>query len=333
MEPKLQVVNESEFSKTSAIVEKTKFKRRKVLNRIAEQKYLYLLMLPGFLWAVFFAYAPMYGLYMAFVNYQPNLGSFWTSFFTSDFVGFHWFEFFFTSGDFYIIHRNTIVSSLLTLFFAFPAPILIALILNEVKHALFKKTVQTVSYLPHFISWVIAANIIVTLLSSDGIINKILQFLQITDESILFMQEGKYFWFIMAISNTWKDMGYNSIIFLAAISAINPELYEAAKVDGAGRLKQAIYITLPALKPTIIILLILSVGNILNTGFDQYYLLGNELNRNFSDVIDTYSFRFGLQNGMFSYAAAVGLFKSVVAFILVLIVNYSSKKLNGNGLF
>ncbi|GIP04391.1 sugar ABC transporter permease [Paenibacillus lautus] len=300
---------------------------------LKQQKYLFLMMLPGLIWAIVFAYTPMVGLYMSFVNYQPTLGGFWSTLFTSEFVGLEWFRYFFNNGDFWIVMRNTLASTLITLLFSFPMPILIAIAINEIKNVKFKKTVQTASYLPYFISWVIAANIIVTLLSSDGAINGILKFLHITDESVLFLQNGKYFWWIVALGNTWKDMGYSSIMYLAAISSINQELYEAAKVDGANRFKQIRYITLPHLKPTIVILLILALGGILNAGFDQHFLLGNDLTRDYSDVLSTYSFRYGIQNGMFSYAAAVGMFSSVVAFIIVVIVNYTAKKLNGQSLF
>lgn len=300
---------------------------------LKQQKYLFLMMLPGLIWAIVFAYTPMVGLYMSFVNYQPTLGGFWSTLFTSEFVGLEWFRYFFNNGDFWIVMRNTLASTLITLLFSFPMPILIAIAINEIKNVKFKKTVQTASYLPYFISWVIAANIIVTLLSSDGAINGILKFLHITDESVLFLQNGKYFWWIVALGNTWKDMGYSSIMYLAAISSINQEIYEAAKVDGANRFKQIRYITLPHLKPTIVILLILALGGILNAGFDQHFLLGNDLTRDYSDVLSTYSFRYGIQNGMFSYAAAVGMFSSVVAFIIVVIVNYTAKKLNGQSLF
>ncbi|WP_339266479.1 ABC transporter permease subunit [Paenibacillus sp. FSL K6-1330] len=300
---------------------------------LKQQKYLFLMMLPGLIWAIVFAYTPMVGLYMSFVNYQPTLGGFWSTLFSSEFVGLEWFRYFFNNGDFWIVMRNTLASTLITLLFSFPMPILIAIAINEIKSVKFKKTVQTASYLPYFISWVIAANIIVTLLSSDGAINGILKFLHITDESVLFLQNGKYFWWIVALGNTWKDMGYSSIMYLAAISSINQELYEAAKVDGANRFKQIRYITLPHLKPTIVILLILALGGILNAGFDQHFLLGNDLTRDYSDVLSTYSFRYGIQNGMFSYAAAVGMFSSVVAFIIVVIVNYTAKKLNGQSLF
>ncbi|NBD25731.1 ABC transporter permease subunit [Paenibacillus sp. T1] len=307
--------------------------KRKFKHRLMEQRYLLLMLLPAIIWAVLFAYLPMAGLYMAFINYQPMLGSFWTNMFHGEFVGLKWFDYFFSNGDFFIIMRNTLASTLLTLIVSFPVPILIAIAVNEIKGAAFKKTVQTVSYLPHFISWVIAANIIVTVLSSDGIVNDLLKWLHLTKDSILFLQEGKYFWWIVAFGNTWKEMGYSSIIYLAAISSINLDLYEAAKVDGAGRFKQILYVTLPHLKPTIVILLILSLGGVLNAGFDQHFLLSNGLNQDYSDVLSTYSFRYGLQNSMFSYASAVGLFNSVVAFIIIVIVNSASKRFNNQSLF
>ncbi|WP_418667520.1 ABC transporter permease [Allofournierella sp.] len=270
---------------------------------------------------------------MAFVDYQPTLGNFWSSLFKSDFVGFQWFEYFFSGQDFVQVMRNTLVSSVLTLSIGFVVPILIAVALNEARLRWFKRVVQTTSYLPYFISWVVAANIIITLLSAEGPINQLLMNWGVVDEGILFLQDGKYFWIIIALANTWKDMGYNSIMYMAAISSIPPELFEAAEVDGAGRLKQIWHILLPMLRPTIIILLILNIGSLLNTGFDQYFLLGNSLNRAYSDVIDTYAFRYGIQNGMFSYAAAVSMFKSVVAFILVVTVNKIAKKMGETHLF
>lgn len=303
------------------------------LKKMFRQRYIYLLLVPGVIWAVLFSYAPMAGLYMAFVDYQPTLGNFWSSLFTSDFVGFQWFEYFFSGQDFIRVMRNTLISSVLTLSIGFVVPILIALAINEARVRWFKRVVQTTSYLPYFISWVVAANIITTLLSAEGPVNQLLMDLGAVDEGVLFLQEGKYFWIIIALANTWKDMGYNSIMYMAAISAIPPELFEAAEVDGAGRLKQIWHILLPMLKPTIIILLILNIGNLLNTGFDQYFLLGNSLNREYSDVIDTYAFRYGIQNGMFSYAAAVSMFKSVVAFIFVVTVNKIAQKMGETHLF
>ncbi|MBJ6360144.1 ABC transporter permease [Paenibacillus sp. GCM10012307] len=304
-----------------------------VIHRLKDQKWLFLLMLPAFLATLFFSYGPMFGLYMAFINYQPGGGSFFEQFFRAEFVGLRWFEYFFTTGDFYRVMRNTLATSLLSLFFGFPAPILLALMLNEAKNGFFKRFTQTVSYLPHFISWVIAANIIVTMLSSDGMINSILVALGIVKEPIAFLQNGPLFWWIIALSNMWKEMGFSAIMYLAAISAINPELYEAARVDGASRFRQMYHITLPSLRPTIVILAILAIGGILNAGFDQQYLLQNNTVLEYSEVIDIYAYKYGLQNSMFSYGAAVGMFKSVVAFILVVIVNQIAKRMNDQALF
>lgn len=307
--------------------------KNSTIKKMLRQRYLYLLLIPGVVWALLFAYAPMAGLYMAFVDYKPTLGDFWGSLFTADFVGFQWFEYFFSGQDFWRVMRNTLASSVLTLSIGFIVPILIAIALNEVRIMWFKRVVQTASYLPFFISWVVAASIVVTLLSAEGPVNQLLISIGAVEQGVLFMQDGKFFWVIVALSNAWKDMGYNSIMYLAAIAAIPTELFEAAKVDGAGRLKQIWHVLLPIIRPTIIILLILNIGNLMNTGFDQYFLLGNSLNRSYSDVIETYAFRYGIQNGMFSYAAAVSMFKSVVAFILVVSVNNISKRMGETHLF
>lgn len=307
--------------------------KHSLTKRLWAHRMIYLMILPSVVLVFLFNYMPMGGLYMAFVNFQPRLGDFWNTLFQSKFVGLDWFRYFFAGQDFFRVLRNTLASSVLTLTFSFSVPILIAVLLNECNCQPFKRVVQTFSYLPYFVSWVIASNIIVTLLSSSGTLNTLLINMGVIDESILFLQEGKYFWWVIALSNTWKDMGYNSIMYLSAISAINTELFEAAEVDGAGRLRQIWHILLPGIRPTIIILLILNIGSLLNTGFDQYFLLGNSLTREFSDVIDTYAYRYGLQNSMFSYATAVGMFKSVVAFIMVFGVNQLSKKLEGSHLF
>lgn len=304
-----------------------------VWKKVLEHKYFYLMILPSAILTFLFSYMPLGGLYMAFVDFRPQMGKFWSTLFTSDFVGFQWFEMFFSGNEFGKVMRNTLISSVLTLILGTIFPIMFAVILNECRRPVFKRVVQTTSYLPYFISWVIAANIIVTLLSSQGMVNQFLMKIGIIDESIPFLQEGKYFWGVIAVSNTWKDMGYNSIMYLAAISAINLEIFEAAQVDGAGRLKQIWYILLPSIRPTIVILLILNVGSLINTGFDQYFLLGNAMTRDYSDVLDTYAFRYGLQNGMYSYASAVSLFKSIVSFILVATVNKIAKALDSSHLF
>ena len=289
------------------------------------QRYLFLLLLPALIWVILICYAPMTGLYMSFINYTPQGNGYFADMLNSEFVGFSWFEYFF-STDFLMIMRNTLATSLLTLLFSFPLPIILAICLNEVKNEKVKKFVQTSSYIPYFISWVIAANIFLTFLSSDGVINHLLQFLGHTDKEILFFQHGPYFWWIIAIANAWKVLGYNAIIYMAAISGISQDMYEAADVDGATRMQKIIHITLPALRPTILILLILAIGGVLNTGYEQQLLMSNDSILNFSDVLDTYAYRYGLKNGMYSYGTAVGLFKSVVSFLLVISANALSRK-------
>lgn len=301
-------------------------------KRIWNQRYLYLLMVPALFWVIFICYAPMTGLYMAFCNYTPTSSGYFHDLLSAPSVGLDWFKYFFQT-DFLLIMRNTMATSLLTLLFSFPIPIIIALCMNEVRSAKTKKFVQTASYLPYFISWVIAANIFLTMLSGDGVVNQLLMALHIIDEPILFFQKGPYFWWIIAFANTWKGMGYNAIIYLAAISGIDPGLYEAAEVDGANRWQKMLHVTLPAIRPTICILLILAIGGILNTGFEQQLLLQNDSILGYSDVLDTYAYRYGMKNGMYSYGTAVGLFKSAVSFILVIGANAVTRKINDSALF
>jgi putative aldouronate transport system permease protein len=302
-------------------------------QKIIEQKWLYLMVAPGIIWALLFAYAPMFGLYLAFVNFEPNSSNMFRQFFDAEFVGFRWYEYFISTGDFYIVMRNTLGQSFTTLLLSFPAPILVALLINEARVKWFRHTVQVLSILPHFVSWVIVANIVVTLLASDGAINQLLLYLGIIDEPIYILQKGEYFWGVIASANTWKDVGFFSILYLAAISGISPELYDAAKVDGASRFRQTINITLPLIRPTIVIILILSIGGLLNAGFEQQLLLQNDMVMEYADVIDTYAYRYGLGNGMYSYGAAVGLFKSVVAFILLVTANAAAKRMGESSLF
>lgn len=306
--------------------------KKPLMSRLWNQRYLYLLMLPAVIWVVLFSYAPMSGIYMAFCNYAPTTRGYFTDLLSAPFVGMEWFQYFF-ENDFKLIMRNTLCTSLLTLLISFPMPIIIAILLNEVRNAKVKKFVQTASYLPYFISWVIASNIFLTFLSGGGVVNDILQALHITSEPIYFFQHGPYFWWIIAIANTWKGMGYNAIIYLATISGVDAEQYEAAEVDGANRVQRIFHITLPALRSTICILLIMAVGGILSTGFEQQLLMGNDMILEYSDVLDTYSYRYGMKNGMYSYGTAVGLFKSAVSFILVISANAITRKLNDSALF
>lgn len=299
--------------------------------RLYNQRYLYLLMLPAVICLILFSYAPMSGLYMAFTNYSPSNKGYFTDLFGAPFVGMEWFDYFF-KNDFGMVMRNTMSISFLTMIVSFPMPIILAVLLNEVQNAKAKKFVQTSSYLPYFISWVIAANMCLTLLSKDGVINDILRAFHVTEDGILFMQNGGYFKWIIAFLSTWKSMGYNAIIYLAAISGIDQELYEAAEVDGATRMQRIRYITLPTITPTISILLILAVGGILNTGFEKILLMQNDGILSYSDVLDTYSYRYGMQNAMYSYGTAVGMFKSVVSFILVVTANKLTRKMNGSAI-
>lgn len=313
----------------SATVDINRIKRNTIKSKILKHKYIYVMLLPAIIWALVFCYGPMYGLYMAFVNYTPST-DFFHSFFQSEFVGLEWFKYFFSNGDFLRIMRNTLATSILSLIISFPAPIILALALNECKFVLFKKIVQTASYLPYFISWVIASNIFLTIMASNGVVNQLLILLGLVDSPIMFFQKGQLFWVIVAVANTWKGMGYSSIIYLAAISSIDEELYAAAEIDGANRWQRMIYITLPSIMPTAAVLLVLAVGGLLNAGFEQQLLMGNPTILEYSDVIDTYSYHYGFGSGMYSYGAAVGLFKTLINFILLMLTNWIVTRIRGS---
>ena len=281
-----------------------------------------------------FCYYPMLGIQLAFKDFRIAIGTqsggIWGSPWATDDAGnldlFKHFKSLFGNPDIFKTFLNTLRLSSLRILFGFPVPIIMAVFLNELTGEKYKKTVQSITYLPYFISWVIAANIFLTFLSADGVINHLLQFLGLTDQEILFFQNGPYFWWIIAIANAWKVLGYNAIIYMAAISGISQDMYEAADVDGATRMQKILHITLPALRPTILILLILAIGGVLNTGYEQQLLMSNDSILNYSDVLDTYAYRYGLKNGMYSYGTAVGLFKSVVSFLLVISANALSRK-------
>lgn len=229
--------------------------------------------------------------------------------------------------------KNTLGISLIKLFIGFPLPILFALFLNEVRSIRYKKTIQTISYLPHFLSWVVLGGILATWLADVGIINHILMGLHLIDQPITFLAEPKYFWTIIITSDIWKELGWSAIIYLAAIAGVSPEMYEAATIDGAGRFQKMWYVTLPSIKSTISILFILAVGGVMNSNFDQILVLRNSLNDSSSNVIDYYVYQTGLLSARFSYSAAIGLFKSVIALILLLIANRVTKKINDTSLF
>ncbi|MCI8830648.1 MAG: ABC transporter permease subunit [Lachnospiraceae bacterium] len=290
-------------------------------------KWMYLLMLPGIIYFIIFKYVPMAGLVISFQNYSPYLGIL-----ESEWVGLENFKTFFMNPDFKMLLVNTFSISILNLVFFFPMPILLALLLNEIKNKLVKKSIQTMIYIPHFISMVIVASITFTLLNTEsGIINQIVYAL--TGEKLEFLADPKYFRWIIVIQNIWKETGWGMIIFLAALAGVDTQLYEAAQVDGAGKLRQMWHITLPAIKSTIIIMLIMKVGTLLNTGFEQIFLMKNSLNSSVAEVFDTYVYTLGITQGAFSYSTAVGMFKSVVATIMVVTTNWICKKCGETGLY
>lgn len=305
-----------------------KGKNSSLWKKIRQQRFLLMMVLPGMIWLLVFCYFPMYGCQIAFQNYRitDKLG-------TSQWVGLKWFIKFFGDPVFSQVMKNTLGISLLKLVFGFTAPIIFALLLNEIKNIRFKRIVQTLSYLPHFLSWVILGGIMITWLSDTGVINKALMALGILEEGVSFLARPEYFWGISVISEIWKELGWGAIIYLAAISGIDPSLYEAAEIDGANRFQRLWYITLPEISGTIAILFILQVGGIMGSNFDQIFVLRNALNDTASNVIDIFVYKIGIGNASYSYATAIGLFRSAVSLVLLLIANRVSGKLEGNSLF
>lgn len=306
-----------------------KRKQNNILIRLFKQWDIQLMVIPALLLILIFSYVPMYGVLMAFQDYNLFGGMA-----ESPWVGLKHFEMFFESPEFSNVMRNTIVISLLKFFIGFPAPILLALMLNEIRHMGFKRIVQTVSYLPHFLSWVIVAGFAMSLLSTDnGSINMLLEKLNLIDEPVSFLSIPEYFWGILVTTGVWKEIGFSSIVYLAAVAGIDPHMYEAADMDGASKLRQIFTITLPSIMPVVTIFMILAIGNLLTAGFEDILLLGvNPVLREVSDVIDTYVYRVGIQNSRFSYATAVGLFKAVISVGLLTIANFVARK-SGNSLW
>lgn len=296
---------------------------RKKIRIIRKYKVLYLFILPGFIGLLLFNYAPMIGLTMVFQDYSPISG-----FLRSSWTGLDNFKTLFASPVFGRALRNSAIISILKLAIGFPLPILFALLFNELRSSKLKKTVQTFSYLPYFVSWVIVAGIWYKMLSpDDGIINQILLGTGIVHQPVFFMQNKVLFYFVILFTDVWKNLGYSSIYYLAAIASIDSEQYEAAIVDGAGRFKQAVYITLPGMKTTIILLLILSISSLLNAGFDQLYTMDNLSVREVSDILDTAVVRYLTTGNIqdLSVGAAMGFFKSVIGVILFVGANLVAK--------
>lgn len=292
-----------------------------------QHKWLYVLLLPGLLYFILFKYVPMGGLVIAFKDYSPFLGI-WGS----KWVGLEQFRKFFSTPDFWRLFRNTLGISLLQLVLYFPAPIILSLFLNEVRHAGYKRTVQTLIYIPHFVSWVIVASLTYQLFNvSDGVINMIIK--SLTGSTFDVLSKSSTFWGLIVGQDIWRETGYGTIIYLAALAGVDQEMYEAARVDGANRWRLMWHITLPAIKGTIIMMLILRVGGLLNTGYEQIFLMRNDLNIEMADVFDTYIYTRGIKNGQYSFSAAAGMFKSVVGMILVLGSDRISKACGESGIY
>jgi len=297
-----------------------KEKRKKTLRTMVKKKFLYLIFIPVFLYYFIFRYLPMLGLVIVFQDFRPFLG-----FFESTWVGIEHFARFLIDPVFWNVVSNTVILSLYGIIFSFPMPIILALLLNEIRNMAFKRTVQTISYLPFFMSIVVVVSLATSMLSPTmGPIGQLFRFFGM--QPVHFLANVEHYRTIFIITDIWRTIGFSSIVFLAALAGVDQQLYEAATIDGAGRFKQLIYITLPSIMPTIIIMLILRIGGLMDSDFEMNFLLGNEATRANADVIATYVFRTGIVQSNFSFAAAVGLFNSVIALILVWGTNKLSRK-------
>jgi putative aldouronate transport system permease protein len=316
---------------------KASIKKDTISRRIRKQLTLQVFVWLGLAFLLVFCYAPMFGILMAFKDYRISTGI--SGIFTSEWVGLRYFRELTDDYMFPSLVRNTIAISLLKLFFSFPVPILLAIMINEVRHSVLKRFVQTVSYLPHFISWVVVVGLTYAFFSTEtGIVNQALQAVGLIDKPMEILTNPDSFWGLVVSSAIWKEAGWWTIIFLAAIAGIDPGLYEAAEIDGAGRLKRIWHITLPGMKSSIVVVLILSIGSMLGGGmvgsnFEQSMLLGNSINSDKSQIIQTYAFNVGLAQGRFAFATAIDLVQSVISVILILSSNFIAKRLSGTGLY
>jgi len=303
---------------------------RELWTAIVKHKFYYLMVLPGLLYFIIFHYLPMFGIIIAFKDIDPFAG--FAGIFSAPWVGLKHFERFVDSVYFWNILRNTVLIRAYKLLFGFPAPIILALLINEIRMLRFKRVVQTISYLPHFISWVVVAGLAYAMLSPEvGLVNHALEAIGLGP--IPFLRDERYFRSTIVGLNIWKAIGWGSIIYLAAITGIDPTLYEAAVMDGANRFQQARYITLPGISLVIVIQLIFAIGEMLNAGFEQILLLYSPVVYNVADIIDTYVYRTGLLSLQYSFAAAVGLFKSIVALALLLMANKVAHRLGYPGIW
>ena len=288
---------------------------------------LYLLLVPGIVYLIIFKYIPIGGLVMAFQDFNVFKG-----FFDSQWVGLAQFQKLFASPDFYRIFRNTLLINGYKILFGFPLPIILAVMLNEIRFMPLKKVSQTIVYLPHFLSWIIVSGLFINILSaSDGIVNQMIK--ACGGESIPFMSSTQWFRAVLVVTDTWKEMGWSAIVYIAAIAGVDQELYEAARVDGASRIRQIWHITLPGITSTIVLMFILKLGSIMSGGFDQVLTMYNPAVYEVGDIIQTYVYRIGLGKQQYSFSAAVGMFNSVIGFVLTVAGNYVSKKVSGRSIW
>lgn len=305
----------------------TTSKSQRVIRNLLRNKWIYLMIFPGLLYIIIYKYIPMYGLIISFQNYKPYMGIS-----GSEWVGFQHFERLFSSPDFWMIFSNTLILFALQLIFYFPIPIILALMLNEVRTTFYQRTIQSLIYLPHFMSWVVVVSISYVLLTLDGgLINGLL--VSLGFEKVNFLLSPDWFRPMYIIQVIWREAGWGTIVFLAAIAAVDPQLYEAAKMDGANRFRQMWHITLPAIRSVIVILLILKIGDILELGFEHVYLLLNSTNRQVAEIFDTYVYVTGVQQGQYSYSTAVGFFKGFVGLVMVMFANWLSKRYGEDGIY
>ncbi|OXM84425.1 ABC transporter permease [Paenibacillus rigui] len=301
--------------------------RLRIFKDIRRDHWLYIMAIPGILYFILFKYWPMGGVVIAFQDFQP-----FTGFFGSKWVGLKHFHRLFSDPDFFMLLRNTLMLSLYQLVLAFPAPILLALMLNELRREWFKRSIQTLIYIPHFMSWIVVVSMFFVIFESPtSLFQSIAGSMGFKSFSI--MMDPGLFRPMYILQVIWRDSGWGTVIYLAALAAISPELYEAAKMDGAGRFRQIWHITLPGIRSTIVVLLLLKMSDILETSFDHVFNLVNSLNRDVGEVFDTYVYRVGLINGQLSYATSVGLFKGVVGLLLVIGANWLVKKFGEEGLY
>ena len=298
-------------------------RKKGFFRTLGKQWQLVLMSVPMLLYVLLFNYSPLWGWITAFQDYKPKLGI--TG---SKFVGLKNFQWLFGRADFINSVRNTLAMSIINLVLGTIAAIVLAILLNEVMHILFKRTVQTVTYLPHFLSMVIVVGMAQNIFASNGPINQLLMNLHLVKEPVFFLGEGKFFWWLVGVINVWKEVGWNTIIYIAAMTAIDPSLYEAASIDGAGRWNRIRYITLPGIKSTFVILLIMNIGHLMEAGFEIQYLLGSSLTMDWSQTIDIFVLKYGISKQQYGVATAAGMFKSIVAIILLFAANTMAKKLD-----